>query len=168
MMLPENVSPRSPTEILIIAALCLYALYRQSIRDEVTDGRQRFKLALIYGIVGLSVGGFYLPPSPVSWGILAFGMLLSTMVGVARGRLTRLWIEPDGRMYRQGTPLTIALFVLLVGVKFGIGAWQYMHHAPEEHGGFGEVLLMIATMVAVQAEIVWRRAMNLRDGVSKG
>lgn len=152
----------TPTQILVIAVLCIYALYRQSIRVEVTDGRQRFKLALIYGIVGLAVGGFYLPPSPASWGILVFGVLLSVVVGVARGRLTRLWVEPDGRMFRQGTPLTIALFVLLVGSKFGIGAWQYLHHAPEAHGGFGEVLVMIAVMVAVQAEIGWRRALALR------
>ncbi len=154
----------TPTQILVIAALCVFALYRQSVRVEVGDGRQRFKLALIYGVVGLAVGGFYLPPSPAAWGILAFSMLLSAVVGVARGRFTRLWIEPDGRLLRQGTPLTIALFVLLVGFKFGIGAWQYMHHAPEEHGGFGEVLVMIAVMVAVQAEIVWRRVLALRWG----
>jgi hypothetical protein len=30
-----------------------------------------------------------------------------------------------------------------------------------DHGGFGEVLIMIGIMVGIQAELVWRRAQAL-------
>lgn len=143
-------------QILILAALTLFAVYRQSVRHEI-NGHTRFKLAMIYAIVGVAAGGFYAPPDALSWLTLSISMLASVVVGVARGKLTHLSLEPDGRIYSQGTALTITLFLLLVGGKFAFGAWQYFNHA-HPHGGFGEVLLMIAAMVAMQAQIVWRRA----------
>ena len=157
-----------PTQILILLALTIYALYRQSIRHEVT-GHSRFKLAWIYGIVGLVVGGFYVPVSTASWAILVGSIALSAVVGVARGKLTRLWVEPDGRVFSQGTALTITLFLLLVGSKWIIGAVQYLSGQQgggnsAEHGGFGEILVLIAIMVALQAEIIWRRARVLKPG----
>lgn len=146
-------------ELLVIVALCIYAVYRQTVRNELT-ARSRFKLALIYGIVGLAVGGFYLPASPTSWAILLGGVVLSAAVGYARGKLTRVW-EDDGRLYSQGTPLTIALFLLLILAKFAAGTIEYLT-GTSPHGGFGEVMLLIAVMVAFQAHIVWQRALALR------
>lgn len=151
----------SPQEILIILALTAYAVYKQSVPHPVI-GKSRFKLALIYGIVGLGVGGFYLPPSTTSWMILLGSLLLSVAVGVSRGRLSELWTEPGGQLMTRGTPWTIALFLLLIVAKFAIGTWQYLTHQAGEHGGFGEVLLLIAVMVALQAEIIWRRALAMR------
>jgi len=153
-------------QILILTGLTIYAVYRQSMRHEIV-GATRFKLALIYAAVGLAVGGYYLPPDTASWVALGGSLLASIGVGVARGRLTRLYPQPDGRVFAQGTALTIGLFLALVGGKFALGAWQAMHHA-HPHGGFGEVLLMIAAMVAMQAEIIWRRAGALRGGTSLG
>lgn len=150
----------SPTQIIAIVAMTIYAIYKQSIKHPVV-GKTRFKLALIYGIVGLSVGGFYLPPSATSWAILLAGILLSIVVGVARGKLSRVWKDANGTVFSQGTPLTITLFLGLIAAKFAIGAWQYMTHQPAEHGGFGEVLILIGLMVAMQAEIIWRRALAL-------
>lgn len=115
----------------------------------------------IIAIIALTIGGFYLPTGATSWLILGTGILASAAVGVARGRLSRLWMEPDSRVFSQGTPLTIALFLLLIGAKFALGTWQYLNHQPDEHGGFGEVLILIGLMVALQAEIVWRRARAL-------
>ena len=154
----------SPQQILIIVALTVYAIYKQSVAHPV-NGKTRFKLAIIYIVVGLVTGGFYLPPSSLSWTILIVGLLLSAIVGVARGRLSRMWITPDNTVMVRGTPLTITLFVLLIAAKFAIGTWQYMTHQPAEHGGFGEVLLLIGVMVALQAEVVWRRALALRGAL---
>lgn len=157
----------TPTQILILVALTIYAVYRQSIRHEVV-GRSRFKLAAIYAIVGMAVGGFYLPPDVNSWLTMGVSLLASVVVGVARGKLTRLYREPDGRVFSQGTALTISLFLLLVIGKFAFGTWQYLHQA-HPHGGFGEILLMIAAMVAMQAEIIWQRARRLLgSGVPPG
>lgn len=148
-------------QLLALALLTVYAIHRQSIRHELT-GRNRFKLAAIYAIVGVVAGGFALPPDSRARIALAISIALSLVVGVARGRLTRIWREPDGRVYSEGTWVTIALFLALVGSKWVYGAFQYLGHAPVAvGGGFGEIMVMIAVMIAVQAEIVHRRALPL-------
>jgi hypothetical protein len=52
------------------------------------------------------------------------------------------------------------LFLAMVVAKFGLGTWAYFHHVSDD-GGFGEILIMIAVMIAFQAELVWRRARAL-------
>ncbi|MEF7614507.1 hypothetical protein V4F39_11360 [Aquincola sp. MAHUQ-54] len=152
----------SITEIVILLALTGYAIYRQSVSHAVV-GRTRFKLALVYAAVGLAVGGFYLPPDGRAWLVLLVGLVASLVVGLVRGRLSLLTLRPDGVVLSRGTPLTIGLFVALVASKYAWGAWEFLHHA-HPHGGFGEVLLQIAAMAALQAEVVWRRALALRPG----
>jgi hypothetical protein len=154
----------SPAEIAMIVALTAYAAYRQSIRRAVV-GKTRFKLAAIYAVVGVVAGGYYVPPDAVSWSALAFSLVASLLVGLARGRLTALEVGAEGQVFCQGTWLTLSLFFLLIGAKFAWGTWQYLHHQ-HPHGGFGEVLLLIAAMIAVQAEIVWRRAQALKGGLA--
>lgn len=155
----------SPMNIAVLVAMTVFAVYRQSIRSEVV-GASRFKLALIYAAVGLAVGGFHLPESSAAWASLAIGLLASVAVGTARGKLTTLTIEED-RVYSRGTPLTIGLFVALVVSKFALGTYEYLHGI-SSHGGFGEVMLMIAVMVAFQAELIWRRACALRERTALG
>jgi len=147
----------TPSQILILAALCVFAVYRQSRRFEVV-GASRFKLALIYAAIGIVAGGFRAPSGVSSWALFLCSFAVSAVVGVARGKLSRVWVESDGTTWSQGTALTISLFVLLVGSKFALGAFEYIEHAGTTAGGFGEVMLAIALMVAVQSEIVWRRA----------
>jgi hypothetical protein len=145
----------STTEIAVIVAMVGYAVYKQTQVSEAT-GRGRFKLAIIYAVVGVAVGGFAMPHTVLAVALLALGLALSAVVGLARGRLTRMWVE-NGRVMRQGTALTVGLFLALVLAKFGIGTYEYLAGV-RDTGGFGEVMVMIGVMVAVQAEIVWRRA----------
>ncbi|WP_454722425.1 MULTISPECIES: hypothetical protein [Cupriavidus] len=148
-------------QILLIVALCCYAVYRQTVRSEV-DGKSRFKLAIIYAIVGFAAGGLHAPASPIAWMLLLGGLSASAVVGYVRGRLTTLSVE-NGVVYSQGTRLTIALFLGLVLVKFALGAAAYMTGAMVAHGGsgFGQVMVLLAIMVAFQAEILWQRAKTL-------
>jgi len=84
-----------------------------------------------------------------------------------RGNLTRLSIE-GGKVFSQGSALTIGLFVGLVAFKFLLGTWLYFNH-PQPHNGFGEILVLIAIMVVVQAQIVWVRAQKvMAEGVLSG
>lgn len=159
----------SATEIVLVVALTGYAIYQQTRKHEV-DGKSRFKVAIIYAVVGLIVGGLNLPKNSATVVLLVLSIALSVVVGLIRGRLTRVWAAADGHVYSQGTPLTIGLFFGLVVAKFAIGTAAHFLHVSDD-GGFGEVLIMIAIMVAFQAELVWRRARSLapvtadRDGV---
>ncbi|QFH72090.1 DUF1453 family protein [Enterobacter sp. E76] len=146
------------TQILMLIALTCWSVYKQTIRTEV-NGKGRFKMAKIYGIVGLVVGGFYLPTDAIAWATVVLSVGASALVGVIRGNLTRLSVE-DGKVFSQGNALTIGLFVGLVAFKFLLGIWLYFNH-PQPHNGFGEILVLIAIMVAVQAQIVWLRAQKV-------
>lgn len=144
----------------IILALVVYAVIRQSQKHEVV-GSTRFKLAFIYTGVGLVIGGFNLPRSLWPIVFLGISLLLSVVVGVVRGRYTRVWRDPvDGRVWAQGTALTIGLFVGLIVAKIVLGTIAYLRDISDD-GGIGEILVMIALMVGLQAEIVWRRARPL-------
>ena len=84
--------------------------------------------------------------------MIAVGLLLSLIVGFLRGRLPRVWADAHGRILRQGTRLTVTLFVGLVATKFARGTLAYFWHV-DDGAGLGEVLVMIAVMIAVQAEL---------------
>jgi hypothetical protein len=152
----------SPLEIVALLALTGYAIYKQTQRNEVV-GSGRFKLPITYAVVAVLLGGISRPDGSAEWLLFGIGVALSVAVGLARGRLTRMWIETDGsgpRVYSQGTALTVGLFVGLVSTKFAMGTIAYFNGVSDD-GGFGEILLMIAVMVAFQAELIWRRAKAL-------
>ena len=148
----------TPVDLLIILAMVGYAVYKQTQRSAIV-GSIRFKLAFIYAGIGLIVGGFAVPHNLIEVAFLGFGIALSLVVGIARGRLTKVWREGDA-VYSQGTPLTIGLFLGMIAIKFALGAVAYFVHVADG-GGMGEVLVLIAVMVAVQAQIVWTRAAAL-------
>lgn len=143
------------TQILLLIALTCWSVYQQTIRREV-QGKGRFKMAKIYGIAGLAIGGFYLPADGIAWATMIIGVGASVLIGVMRGNLTCLTVG-DGKVFSQGNVLTIGLFLGLVAFKFGLGTWLYFNH-PAPHNGFGEIIVLIAIMVAVQAQIIWLRA----------
>ncbi len=149
----------TPTEIVAILALVGYAVYRQTRASEVRAGG-RFKLAIIYAVVGLCVGGFDLPSGAAGLAMAAASLVLSVVIGLWRGQLTRLWVEPSGQIMKQGTAVTVGLFLAMILIKFAMGTWAYFAHI-DDGEGFGAVMVMIAVMVAVQAELVWRRAQRL-------
>jgi hypothetical protein len=148
----------SPTDLLIILALVSYAVYRQTRKHELA-GKSRFKLAIIYGIVGLAIGGLTLPHGTLAVVLFASSILLSLVVGFLRGRYTRIWRQGD-TLFAQGTAFTVTLFLLMVAAKFALGTVAHFANITAD-GGLGEVMVMIAIMVAVQAEYVWRRAQSL-------
>ena len=156
----------SAIEILAIVALVGYAIYKQTHISEV-NGKGRFKLAITYGIVAICVGGFAVPHTPTAVGLLVASVVLSVILGTLRGRLTKVWMQADGRVYRQGTVVTVALFLGLIAAKFALGTFAYLEHTHDAES-FGEIMLMIAIMVAVQAQIVWYRAEALTAAADKG
>ncbi len=149
----------SPTMILILVALTIYAIFRQTQKHEVI-GATRFKMAIIYAIIGVCVGGFSRPNTVAEYAILAASLGLSIVIGLARGRGSKLWKAADGRVYSQGTVFTISLFIALIVFKFALGTVAYLTGISDD-GGFGEIMLMIAVMIAFQAQLVWHRAQPL-------
>ena len=155
----------SPLDLVILLALVCWAIYKQTRVAEVSSGPGRFTMAGTYVVLGLVLGGFGTPKGGVGIALIVLGLVLSLVVGILRGRLTRVWLEADGRVLRQGTRVTVALFVGLIATKFALGTLASFWHV-DDGAGLGEVLVMIAVMIAVQAELVARRAATLRAGTA--
>ena len=90
-----------PVELVLILALVCYSVYRQTQKSEVV-GNARFKLAIVYAVVGLLVGGFRPPIGFWPILVLAISLALSVVVGWLRGRYAMVWAE-SGRVY-SGAP----------------------------------------------------------------
>ena len=75
----------SPFEIVILLAMTGYAVYRQTQRHEVV-GARRFKLAIIYGVVGLVVGRLHAPDTVGETLLLVASIGLSVAVGPRKDR----------------------------------------------------------------------------------
>lgn len=148
-------------ELIALVALVAFSVYRQSRLAPVT-GHGRFKLPLIYAMVGICLG-VSIVHTPLSLGLFAIGLVASLIVGLLRGRMTRVWREADGRIYSRGTVASVAMFFGLIAFKFALGTVAYLTHARYERG-IGTILVMIGVMLAVQAELVWRRAQALAGG----
>ena len=116
----------STTELIIILALTGYAVFQQTRRHEIT-GQSRFKLAIIYAIVGV-VLGVHVAHSAAAVALLGVSLLASLLIGYVRGTRSRMWREADGRIYSQGTVVTIGLFLGLIAFKFALGTVAYFAH----------------------------------------
>jgi hypothetical protein len=158
------MSTMSTTQWIIIAGLISYAVYKQTKVAPVT-GRGRFRLALIYAIIGLALG-VTVPHSAAGLGLIAASLVFSLVVGLARGACTRVWRDRSGRVLSRGTVVTIGLFLALIASKFLLGTVAYFLKIHDS--SMGEILLMIGISVAIQAEIVWRRAQALGAGPRSG
>jgi hypothetical protein len=159
------MTPMSPTEITALIALSAYPVYKES-RVSQVEGQSRFNIAIIYTVVAVTVGGFTLPTSTPAVLVLAFSLLPSVSVGFVRGCLTRVWMATDGTVLSKGTILTVGLFVTMVVVTFTLGAYADIRGI-RANIGFGGILLMIAAMVAAQAETTHARATKLRQAVAR-
>lgn len=62
-------------------------------------------------------------------------------------------MAPTNASSGQGTAVTIGLFLVLVTVKFALGALAYSLDVSDD-GGVGEIIVMIAVMIALQADIM--------------
>ena len=151
----------STTQSILLLGMVVYAIYRQTHTGEV-KAQGRFKVALIYAaitVLSARQEGWTLPQG-IGWAFLLAGIGLSAAVGTARGVLTLVWIDAEGRCMKKGTWQTVVLFLGMLVVKVGMGTFAGFHHI-RDGASFPQVLAIVTVMVAVQAEIVFRRAQAL-------
>jgi hypothetical protein len=156
----------TPLQLLILVGMIVFAVYKQTQVRAVPSGFRRFKLALIYGAIGYWVGGFGAPSGAFAVSLLAFSILLSVVVGLARGVHTRIWLAADGTPMSQGTVLTVGLFLGMVTIKFALGFYTTLHGI-QTGDGFGEILVMVALMLAAQSQIMSTRAEALARSTTR-
>jgi hypothetical protein len=143
------------------AVLAIFTVYHQ-IRPRRVHASTDFTLAAGYTVLGLTVGGFTAP-----FGARATVILTATVgLGLLRGRLTRVWMTPNGQVLRKdGVVVTIGLLV-------GPLAATALYISCDRRGiasriGPGELLVVTAFTLIAQASLVRTRAGVLRRAVKR-
>jgi hypothetical protein len=89
-------------------------------------------------------------------GILCASFVVGAGLGVARGFTVRLWVE-NGQLFRQGTLVTAALWVLAAGLH--LGSAEVIRQAGGPAGASSaSMLLYLALSLTVQTRVLRHRA----------
>jgi len=137
-------------------------------------------LALVLGVLGLAETGAFLfgkeqfiafvkgrnhhlvPAVPHIHAMIIAGvgsLLLAAVTGALRAPSKRLWRQ-DGQVWRQGTALTILLWLVSLALHLGYDALV----APGTDFGNATLMLYLTVSIAAQRSVLSARGRRLRDG----
>jgi hypothetical protein len=145
-------------DVLVLA----WILYRQvkvrRVRPHLT-----LRLPVVLAVVGVIelvsyTGSHHVPAGGV--GVLALSFVVGAVVlGAVRAATVKLW-RVEGLVLRQGTWLTIALWLVSITLHYGAQGWITSLHGP---GGIvsASLLLWLGVTYGVQTAVVHRRAEGL-------
>ncbi|MGA8728335.1 MAG: hypothetical protein WB608_06255 [Terracidiphilus sp.] len=147
---------------LVIAVVVLIWVVARQLQARPLVVKTLFAVPAIMALLGLLLlargarSGHGLTSADMAW--LGADLGLAAVSGVLRAPTVRLF-QRDGSIWRQGGPLTIALWALSVGAKVGIGVMA-------AHNGAGarvddSVLLSFGVSLAVQYAVLVLRARRL-------
>jgi hypothetical protein len=155
-----------PTIALGIA-LVVFIIYRQLARRPV-EIRPMVVLPLILAVLGL----YNLNKEPLTSGAgvgaLVASLATAVVFGLARGYTTRVWLD-SGTVTRQGTAITLALWIIAILLRIGIGAIA-RHAGVPQSVTFGELPLFLGVTLAAQNLVIWMRAqaLGMTPGIQSG
>jgi hypothetical protein len=150
---------------LIPLAVLAWLLYRQVQRRPIggrgaggRGGRRRQ-----VGLILLVIGAIQLVEfaqrhtlTADTVGILGLSFLVGAGLAVARAFTVRLWFE-DGQLFRQGTALTVLLWLVAAGLHLASAAAISRAGGPSGAGS-ASLLLYLALSLTIQALVLRHRA----------
>jgi putative drug exporter of the RND superfamily len=155
-------------EIVIAAVVLVWVVVRQ-VQARPVVPRTMFAMPAVLAVLGLLAlahdarTGHGLTSSDAAW--IAADLALSVVTGAVRAPAIRLF-ERDGRLWRQGGPLTIALWLASIGLRAGIGVLAARAGAGTGPGD--TLLLSFGVSLAVQYAVLALRARRFKARVTVG
>jgi len=149
------------SSLLVGLVVLAFFLYRQMAVRPVRQGRLTLPLVIvIIGLVDLRTAHGHLPAPALM--VLAASLAVGVVLAGLRAYTVRLWLR-DGQMVRQGTWLTIALWLVAMGLHLGSDA--VIARVAPGAGALAEysVLLYMGVVLAVQQLVVQYRAGQMAE-----
>jgi hypothetical protein len=146
--------------LLIGLAVLAWLLWRQLQVRELRRDRGYLVPAVlvIVGVVEIASYGKDHPLGAATIGLLGLSAVVAAGLGALRAGTVRLWFE-DGRLLRQGTYLTAALWLVAIAVHLGGDRLIAPHDA--DRIGAVSLLLYLGVSLAVQRAMLTVRARRL-------
>jgi hypothetical protein len=132
--------------VVLAVVIIVRQLQPRAIRPIVIVG-----LPLVAGSLGVQAIVTTPPDGFAATSILGINLGLGAVMGLARGFTVRLWRDASGAWMMQGTVLTLALWLVTIALKVGLGS--------ASHGAFStaDVALLVGATFAAQGIMVWAR-----------
>ena len=163
-----NVGVNVLIGVAVLALLLWRQLQPRRVRE---DGAMRLTVILL--VVGVIQAYPVLsghPPTTIVVLLLLAGLVSGAVFGTLRAYTTRLWVKSDpegegnGEVWRQGTWVTLVLWLVAVGLHFGIDYLSEQQGAPAGLGS-STIVLYLAVTLGIQRFITQQRAAKVRSAV---
>ena len=155
-----NLNTSNALNYVVIAALVVWVLTRQ-LKARPVVARKLFVLPIILAVVGIGSldsavpKGAHFTSTDATW--LAVDLTATVVFGVLRGVSIRLYPE-DGVLWRKGTWLTLAGWLLSFAVRAGIGVLAADNGAKVVASS--ALMLSFGVSLGVQGAIVYLRGLQ--------
>jgi len=147
--------------VLVLALLVYRQLQPRRVRLD-----SAVRLTLILLVAGAAQAApvlFRHPPATIVVIMLLAGLVSGAVFGTLRAYTTKLWIKDDD-VWQQGTWLTLVLWLVAVGLHFGIDYLSEQQGAPAGLGS-STIVLYLAVTLGIQRFITQQRAVKVRSEV---
>lgn len=149
----------SSVNIIIGLVVLAWVLWRQTQRRLVREDRKPTVLLVLLVLGVLALGAYFksAPATGFAIALLAGSLVLAAGFGVVRGYTVRLWRQ-DEQLWRQGTWLTIVLWLVAIGSHIGL---DVLIDGGAKGLGSASILLYLAVSLGAQRLVVQSRATRL-------
>jgi drug/metabolite transporter (DMT)-like permease len=158
-----NLRPMGSETILIALVVLAWLLWRQlQVRELRHDRGYVFPLAIcVVGVVQIAAYNHEHRPPDSALALLALSIVVAAAFSIWRATTVRVWLH-DGRLLRQGTAVTIVLWLVAIGVHLG-GDHLIAPHDADRLGSVS-LLLYLGVSLGVQRFALGERARRLLTG----
>ncbi|MEW2500324.1 hypothetical protein ACQPXB_02075 [Amycolatopsis sp. CA-161197] len=140
--------------LVVLAWLC----WRQTQKRLVREDRKPTVLLILAVLGVVSLASFFKGTTPGTPAVLLLigSLVVAALFGLVRAYTVRLW-RADSQLWRQGTWLTVVLWVVAIAVHIGLD-FVIDANSPAKGLGSASILLYLAVSLGAQRLVVQSRA----------
>jgi hypothetical protein len=153
--------------ILVLALIIVRQVQTRQVRTDTPVVLRT--LLVVWAVAGLFFGlasvHFAVPVEAVA--LLAAMLLTACLAGWVRALTIKLWAGEDGQAMRQGTVLTVVLWLASFSAHYGLAVWLD-HLVGTGQLGRATIFVYLAISLTTQEIVLRRRARHYSSNVTSG
>ena len=148
---------------VVLGLVVLVLILRRQVRVRPVREEARIGILVLLAFLGITsmsrtLHGHHVSHSVVA--VLVASLLVAGVLGGIRGLTVLVWRDPGGQALRQGTAVTIGLWIASIAVHIGADLW--LDDLSDIAGlGTSSIMVYLAITWAVQGFVVRERASRL-------
>jgi hypothetical protein len=143
---------------LVILAVVGVVIARQ-LRPRTVGGGRWWLIPGVLAVLAIRSGGSLIDAHhrDAAVALLTAELVVGAVMGVVWATTTRMWTEPDGKVWAQGTKATIGVWVLGIAARVGLYA---IAAGMDVHQSSGSIMLAVAATLLIRTGVLVYRAQS--------